>query len=114
MSANERGPFQPKRLQADMQEETRGDPDGMAAIVVVLRDEHGEALAEVAHPVELHITWDAEKIEAFERFVRKLAAAPEMFDTLMAIALGRYTEGEERGMASAAIATVEGDIDAEA
>lgn len=100
--------FQPKRLTADMEEETRVGPDGMAAVVVVLRDEHGEALAEVTHPVELHITRDADKIEAFERFVRGLAAAPEMFETLSQIAAGRYSEGEERGMARDAVAAVEG------
>lgn len=109
MNESKRGPFQPKRLEADMEEETRVGSDGMAAVVVVLRDEHDEVLAEVSHPVELHITKDAGKIEAFERFVRKLAAAPEMFETLSAIAEGRYAEGEERGMASAAIAAVKGE-----
>lgn len=37
-------------------------------------------------------------------------AAPEMFDTLSAIAAGRYAEGEERGMAGAAIAKASGKV----
>lgn len=109
MSDRERRLFQPKRLEVDMEESTRVGTDGMAAVVGLLRDERGSVLAEVAHPVELHITRDADKIEAFSLFVRELAAAPEMYEALRQIgnAYGHLTGEDCAEIAFAAMPKVE-------
>ena len=95
-----------------IEDETRVGLDGMAAVAYLLKDEHGNDVAEVAYPVELDIKFNQEKIKEFETLVKKFAGAPEMFEVLEMISKSSIMLGAEQAkMIFGAFAKAKGEDD---